>query len=299
MTRLPEPYGSCLPPLLAAALAEDLPDLTSPAVFPPGTRLHAVLLVKADGVLCGLPAFAATFELLDGDAEVTMHATDGDRVGPQQIAAEVTADACALLAGERTALNFVCHLSGVATLTRRFVDAVDGTACQVLDSRKTTPGWRRLEKWAVRCGGGTNHRMGLFDAAMLKDNHIDAAGSITQAVNLVRARHGARLPLVVECRTAAHVHEALAAGVGHIMLDNMSLCAMREAVQEVAGRARLEASGGVSLATVRTIAETGVDYVSVGALTHSAPALDLSLKVRSARAEKHDPLAPSAGPDRS
>lgn len=277
---MPEPYAASLPPLLAAALAEDLPDLTAPAVFPPGTRLRAVLLVKAPGVICGLPAFAATFELLDGGAEVTLRTDDGDRVEVGQVAAEVRADACALLAGERTALNFVCHLSGVATLTRRFVDAVAGTCCQVLDTRKTTPGWRRLEKWAVRCGGGANHRMGLYDAAMLKDNHIDAAGSIGRAVELVRAKHGKSIALVVECRTLGHVREALASGIGHIMLDNMDLPTMQAAVEEVAGRARLEASGGVTLDTVHAIASTGVDYVSVGALTHSAPALDLSLKVR-------------------
>jgi len=277
---LPEPYATSLPPLLAAALAEDLPDLTAPAVFPPGTPLRAVLLVKAPGVICGLPALAATFELLDGTAEVVPAVADGDRVEPGQVAAEVRADACALLAGERTALNFVCHLSGVATLTRRFVDAVAGTRCQVLDTRKTTPGWRRLEKWAVRCGGGVNHRMGLFDAAMLKDNHIDAAGSMARAIELVRSRHGAGIPLIVECRSLADVRQALASGVTHIMLDNMDLAAMQAAVEEVGGRARLEASGGVSLDTVRAIASTGVDYVSVGALTHSAPTLDLSLKVR-------------------
>lgn len=280
MPPFPEPYATCLPQLLAAALAEDLPDLTAPAVFPPGTRLRAVLLAKAAGVLCGLPAFAATFEFLDRTAEVTLRAADGDRVVPGQEAAEVRAEACALLAGERTALNFVCHLSGVATLTSRFVEAVAGTGCRVLDTRKTTPGWRRLEKWAVRCGGGVNHRMGLYDAAMLKDNHIDAAGSIGRAVELVRARHGRDVALVVECRSLAEVREALAAGVGHVMLDNMDLPSMRAAVVEVGGRARLEASGGVSLGTVRAVAATGVDYVSVGALTHSAPALDLSLKVR-------------------
>jgi len=278
--RLPEPYATSLPPLLAAGLAEDLPDLTAPAVFPRGTRLRAQLQVKAPGVLCGIPAFAATFELLDGSAEVTLWAGDGDRVEPSQVVAEVQADACALLAGERTALNCLCHLSGIATLTRRFVDAVAGTRCQVLDTRKTTPGWRRLEKWAVRCGGGTNHRMGLFDTAMLKDNHIDAAGSIGRAVELVRAKHGPDVALVVECRTLVHVRQALASKVGHIMLDNMDLPTMRAAVEEVAGRARLEASGGVTLDTVRAIASTGVDFVSVGALTHSAGALDLSLKVR-------------------
>lgn len=279
MGALPDPYASCLPQLLAAALAEDLPDLTAPAVFAPGRRLHAALRVKAAGVICGLPAFAATFELLDGASEIVLHCADGNRVQAGLVAAEVRADACALLAGERTALNFVCKLSGIATLTAAYVDAVAGTDCQVLDTRKTTPGWRRLEKHAVRAGGGTNHRMGLYDAAMLKDNHIDAAGSISRAVDLVRVRHGLQVPLVVECRTLGDVREALACGVGHIMLDNMDLAAMREAVQEVAGRARVEASGGVRLDTARAIASTGVDFISVGALTHSAPALDLSLKV--------------------
>ncbi|TAM45739.1 MAG: carboxylating nicotinate-nucleotide diphosphorylase [Acidobacteria bacterium] len=280
MHELVEPYASHLPSLLAAALAEDLPDLTGPAVFGPDETLAAALVVKAPGVVAGAPAFAAAFAFLDGRCRVEALRGDGDAVRPGDEAALVSGPARAVLAAERTALNFVTRLSGVATLTRRFVDAVAGTDCKVLDTRKTTPGWRALEKHAVRCGGGTNHRMGLFDAAMLKDTHLAAAGSITAAVSRVRDRWGAGVPLVVECADLAMVEEALACKVEHIMLDNMDLAAVRGAVAFVAGRARLEVSGGVTLENVRGFAETGVDFASVGALTHSAPALDLSLKVR-------------------
>jgi nicotinate-nucleotide pyrophosphorylase (carboxylating) len=277
---LPEPYASHLPPLLAAALAEDLPDLTGAAVFGPDETVAATLVVKAPGVLAGAPAFAAAFEFLDGRCRVEAPRGDGDAVGAGDEAARVHGPARAVLAAERTALNFVTRLSGIATVTRRFVDALSGTTCKILDTRKTTPGWRALEKHAVRCGGGSNHRMGLYDAAMLKDTHLAAAGSITAAVSRVRQRWGDTVPLVVECADLAMVEEALACRVGHIMLDNMDLAGVRGAVALVAGRARLEVSGGVTLATVRAFAETGVDFASVGALTHSAPALDLSLKVR-------------------
>jgi nicotinate-nucleotide pyrophosphorylase (carboxylating) len=277
---LPEPYASHLPQLLALAFSEDLPDLTAPAVFAPSARTRAVLVAKAPGVACGLPAFTAAFELLDPSCKVKLQRADGDRVAPGDEVIEVRGTAVGILAAERTGLNFATRLSGVATLTRRFVDAIAGTRAQILDTRKTTPGWRALEKYAVRCGGGSNHRMGLYDAAMLKDTHIDAAGSITAAIGKVRARWGEAVKLIVECGTLAQVREALAAGAQHIMLDNMNLETMRTAVVEIAGRARLEASGGISLANVREVAATGVDLISVGALTHSAPALDLSLKVR-------------------
>jgi len=276
---LPEPYRTHLPPLLAAALAEDLPDLTSQAIFPPEQRTRAVLLVKAPGVVCGIPAAVAAFQFLDPEATITVHREDGATVGAGEVAVEITGACRAILEAERTALNFVTRLSGIATLTRRFVEAVAGTGCTVLDTRKTTPGWRALEKHAVRCGGGRNHRMGLFDVAMLKDTHLAAAGSISSAVARLRERWGAAVPLVLECATLQQVREGLACGVAHLLLDNMSLDQLREAVALVAGRAKLEASGGVSLANVRAIAETGVDFVSVGALTHSAPALDLSLEV--------------------
>jgi len=276
----PEPYASHLPPLLAAAFAEDLPDLTGIAVFAPDDRTSAVLVAKKAGVVCGMPAFAAAFAFLDPGCTVELIHVDGEKVAAGETAAKVSGPTRAILAAERTALNFATRLSGIATLTRRFVDAVEGTRCRVLDTRKTTPGWRALEKHAVRCGGGTNHRMGLFDAAMLKDTHLAAAGSLTAAVAKVRERWGESVPLVVECATLAMVEEGLACGVTHIMLDNMDLGAIRQAVTLVAGRARLEASGGVTLETAHALAETGVDFISVGALTHSAPALDLSMQVR-------------------
>jgi nicotinate-nucleotide pyrophosphorylase (carboxylating) len=276
---LPEPYASVLPPLLAAALAEDLPDLTSTAIFAAQHRCRAVLLSKADGVLCGLPAFTAVFAFLDQSVETELSLADGATVRSGDRIARIAGSSRALLGGERTALNFARRLSGIATLTRRFVEAVAGTGCTVLDTRKTTPGWRRLEKHAVRCGGGTNHRMGLYDAAMIKDTHTAAAGSITAAVGKVRERWGDALSLVVECASLADVREALALGVGHLLLDNMGTDELRDAVALVGGRAKTEASGGATLETVRAIAETGVDYVSVGALTHSAPALDLSMEV--------------------
>jgi nicotinate-nucleotide pyrophosphorylase (carboxylating) len=184
-----------------------------------------------------------------------------------------------VLAAERTALNFACRLSGIATLTNAFTVALIGTSCKVLDTRKTTPAWRVLEKHAVACGGGANHRMGLYDAAMLKDTHLAAAGSIASAVAKVRERWGTALPLVVECGTLDQVREALACAVPHIMLDNMAVDDMRRAVAETGERAVLEASGGITLENVREVAATGVNFVSVGALTHSARALDLSLKV--------------------
>jgi nicotinate-nucleotide pyrophosphorylase (carboxylating) len=277
---LPEPYASHLPPLLAAAFAEDLPDLTGTAVFTAEDRAAAVLIAKDGGVVCGAPAFGATFSFLDDRCVVETPHGDGDAVARGAEIARILGSTRALLAAERTALNFVRRLSGIATLTRRFVDAIAGTNCHILDTRKTTPGWRALEKHAVRCGGGTNHRMGLYDAAMLKDTHLAAAGSLGGAVERVRSRWGSGVPLIVECTTMAQVEEALASAVEHIMLDNMDPTTMREAVRVVAGRAKLEASGGVTLENVRAIAATGVDFVSVGALTHSAPALDFSLEVR-------------------
>jgi nicotinate-nucleotide pyrophosphorylase (carboxylating) len=278
--RLPEPYADALPPLLAAAFVEDLPDLTGNALFSATDRARAELVAKKAGVLCGMPAFAAAFAFLDAGCAVELVRGDADALVEGETAARVSGPIRTIVAAERTALNFVTRLSGIATLTRRFVDTVAGTRCLILDTRKTTPGWRALEKHAVRSGGGTNHRMGLFDAAMLKDTHLAAAGSLAAAVAKVRERWGHSLPLVVECASLGMVEEALACGVAHIMLDNMDLPAVRDAVRLVGGRARLEVSGGVTLEKARALAETGVDFLSVGALTHSAPALDLSLRVR-------------------
>jgi nicotinate-nucleotide pyrophosphorylase (carboxylating) len=258
-------------------LAEDVGagDVTSEAVVPSGARLEGTLLLKERGVVCGLDVAEAVFRELDPEVEFEHLARDGDVA--QGEVARVAGDARALLAGERTALNLLGRLSGVATLTRRYVDAVEGTGATVLDTRKTTPGLRALEKLAVRAGGGTNHRFGLDDAVLIKDNHLRLGGGIAASV---RGAKETGLAVEVECETLDEVREALGAGADSILLDNMTLDGLREAVREVAGRAKTEASGGVTLETVRAIAETGVDFVSVGALTHSARSLDVSLEVR-------------------
>ncbi len=207
---------------------------------------------------------------------MTARAADGDRVAAGQVLATVTGPLPVILTAERTALNLLCHLSGVATLTRRWADAVAGTGAGIRDTRKTLPGLRALEKYAVRCGGGLNHRMSLSDAALIKDNHVAAAGSVAAAYAAVR-RQAAGLPVEVECDTLGQVAQAVAAGAELILLDNFAVTQLRQAVAMVAGRARLEASGGLSLAVAREVAQTGVDYLAVGALTHSAPALDIGL----------------------
>lgn len=264
-----------------AALAEDLGagDVTTEATVPEDAVGTAELLVKEPGVVCGLRAAASTFRALDSEIRFDALVGDGDVVDePPAVVARVTGSERAILTGERVALNFVGRLSGIATLTRRYVAAVDGTGVAVLDTRKTTPGLRVLEKHAVACGGGRNHRFGLGDAVLVKDNHLRAAGSVADAVRLVRA--ASDLPIEVECETLDQVSDALEAGVDAILLDNMTLAELREAVALTAGRVRLEASGGVSLDTVRAIAETGIDEISVGALTHSARSLDVSLELR-------------------
>ena len=258
-----------------AWLAEDLGDgdITSLALVDADATCEAVVLLKEPGVVCGLEVAATVFQELDARLEQVVG--EGSPAGPGPVA-RVEGPARAVLAGERLALNLVGRLSGIATLTRRYVDAVAGTGATILDTRKTTPGLRKLEKHAVACGGGANHRFGLYDAVLVKDNHLRLAGSISEAVE--RAR-GAGVPVEIECETLAQVGDALAAGAESILLDNMRPAELQEAVAFVAGRAKLEASGGVSLETVREIAETGVDFISVGALTHSARSLDCSLEV--------------------
>ena len=263
-----------------AALAEDIGagDVTTEATVPENALGTAELLVKEPGVVCGLRAAESTFRALDPDIRFEALANDGDMIDePPALVARVAGSERAILTGERVALNFLGRLSGIATLTRRYVEAVDGTGAAVLDTRKTTPGLRALEKHAVAVGGGRNHRFGLDDAVLVKDNHLRAAGSVADAVRLVRA--ASDLPIEVECETLTQVAEALGADVDAILLDNMTLDELREAVALAAGRARLEASGGVSLDTIRAIAETGVDEISVGALTHSARSLDVSLEL--------------------
>ncbi len=266
--------------LVRAALAEDVgeEDVTTAATVDPDARALARITQKAPGVIYGLDAAEAVFLELDAAAEIERLVEEGrwrEQGGP---VLEVRGAAAALLTGERTALNFLAHLSGVATMAALAAREVQGTDAQVLDTRKTTPGLRTLEKAAVAAGGAVNHRVGLFDAILIKENHIAAAGGITAAIERARASSPELAGrLEVEVRNPEEIDEALAAGAPRLLLDNMDPERLREAVAQVAGRAELEASGGVDLSTLRAVAETGVEWVSMGALTHSAPALDLSL----------------------
>ncbi|HNS73821.1 MAG TPA: carboxylating nicotinate-nucleotide diphosphorylase [bacterium] len=269
--------------LIRMALAEDLAgrgDITSTAIAAAAGPCQGVILAKAEGTIAGLEIALMTLAAVDPTLTGLPLIQDGDRVRKGDIVMEVAGDAGRLLVAERTALNFLCRLSGVATLTRRFTDAVAGTRARILDTRKTTPGWRLLEKYAVRCGGGVNHRMGLFDMFLIKDNHIIAAGGIAPAVKRCREyalRMGFYAEIEVETRSLTEVEEALALGVDRIMLDNMDLELMSRAVELAAGRIPLEASGNVTLENVSAIARTGVDFISSGSLTHSARVLDISL----------------------
>jgi nicotinate-nucleotide pyrophosphorylase (carboxylating) len=279
--------------LVVAALAEDLAggtDVTTAATVPDGDHGQADVVARVAGVVAGLPVAEATFWLASADDPVTCtpRAEDGDRVAPGQSVLTVTGPISALLTAERTALNLICHLSGVATVTRQWADAVAGTRARIRDTRKTTPGLRALEKYAVRCGGGVNHRMSLSDAALIKDNHVAAAGSVSAAFAAVRGR-APGLPLEVECDTLDQVAEALAAGADLILLDNFEIADMTTAVTLAAGRALLEASGGLTLSRASSVAAPGVDYLSVGALTHSAPALDFGLDLQPPASESGAP----------
>ncbi|HEX6920884.1 MAG TPA: carboxylating nicotinate-nucleotide diphosphorylase [Actinomycetes bacterium] len=283
--------------LVERALEEDLAggvDVTSVATVPFEQESTADLVARADGVVAGLPVAAAVFEVASDDAvEVEWRAEDGQRVRSGDVLMSLTAATRALLTGERTALNLLCHLSGVATLTRQWADAVEGTGAAVRDTRKTTPGLRALEKYAVRCGGGVNHRMSLSDAALVKDNHVVAAGGVAAAFRAVRAEFP-DVPVEVEADSVADAVAAVEAGADLVLLDNMPPRDLRRAVVAVAGRARLEASGGLTLRRARTVAETGVDYLAVGALTHSAPVLDIASDLRPL--DDPDP-DPSGDPD--
>jgi len=263
--------------LVRAALAEDVGpgDVTSAATVPEGARGTATITQKAPGVLFGLEAAEAVFRALDPEARIERLAGEGIwREGGEVL--RVTGSTRAVLGAERTALNLLQRLSGVATLTARYVQAVEGTGVRILDTRKTTPGLRALEKAAVRAGGGHIYRYGLYDCVLIKENHAAAAGGVGAAVRAAR-RAFPDLPLEVECEDAAEVAEALEAGAPRILLDNMGPAALAAAVEQVGGRAELEASGGITLENVREHAVAGLDFISVGALTHSAPALDLSL----------------------
>jgi nicotinate-nucleotide pyrophosphorylase (carboxylating) len=274
-----------LPPQLVAeavraALREDIGtgDITSVATIPAGAQATATFGARKPGVLAGLPLAEAAFREVDPTIRFEAILHDGDRIPSGAVVAKVAGNARAVLAAERVALNYLCHLSGVATATAALVDRVKHTRAVILDTRKTTPGLRTFEKYAVRCGGGVNHRVGLYDAILIKDNHIAVAGGVAEAIRQARA-HAPGVRLEIEVGSFAELAEAMPEQPDIVMLDNMNLADMRRAVVEVAGRSRLEASGNITLETVGAIAETGVDYISSGWITHSAPALDLGLDV--------------------
>lgn len=273
--------------LIRLAVAEDLMggiDVTSTATIPADQRSIATFGAREDGVVAGLAVVAAVIETICGReaSDVEYLVEDASRVGPGTEVARVTAPTRLLLTAERTALNLLCHLSGIASLTRRWADALDGTTATVRDTRKTTPGLRALEKYAVRCGGGANHRMGLSDMALVKDNHVAAAGGVAEAYARVRAL-AVSIPVEIEVDTLDGLREAIAAGADEVLIDNFSLDQMRAAVvirDEMKPAVRLEASGGLTLDTARAVGETGVDLIAVGELTHSARVLDLGLDLR-------------------
>jgi len=265
--------------IIASALAEDIHtgDITTTALLTQSRQISGFLKAKEELVVSGLGVAGRVFAMLDNGAVFTPLVADGDRVAAGTVIARISGDAAMLLQGERVALNLLQRMCGVATLTSRYVQAVAGTRARIVDTRKTTPGLRVLEKYSVRVGGGINHRTGLYDGVLIKENHIVAAGGITEAVKRARAYIPHTLKIEIETETLDEVREAVAAGADIIMLDNMDTVTMKTAVEFIAGRALVEASGGVNLQSVRAIAETGVDIISVGALTHSAPSMDISM----------------------
>lgn len=268
--------------LVDLALEEDGRDLTSEALFPPASMLQASIVAKEDAVMAGLPIISVVLGRMGcADSVVTLLAIDGDTVESGREVARILAPAPILLKAERVIMNFVCHLSGVATATRRFVQAVEGTGVRVLDTRKTTPGQRYLEKYAVRMGGGHNHRANLEEMLMLKDNHIDQAGSITEAVRRVRAAYAVCPPLEIECRTIEDVREAVALAPERIMLDNMPPDTAARALALIPAHIESEISGNVTLKTIRALAELRPTFISTGAITHSAPVADFSMRLTS------------------
>jgi nicotinate-nucleotide pyrophosphorylase (carboxylating) len=277
-----------LPPFVAAAaaraaLAEDLGtagDITTDAIIAPDARGEAAIVARKPGIIAGLEVAEAAFRALDSEVRFMPLIPDGGKVAAGEAVARVVGKVRALLSAERVALNFLCHLSGIATLTSAYVAAVKGTSAHIVDTRKTIPGLRGLEQYAVRAGGGMNHRFGLYDAVLIKDNHIAAAGGIAEAVAAVRARAGHLVKIEIEVETLDQLREALDFPIDAVLLDNMDVATLGKAVALIGGRVPTEASGGVRLETVRAIAETGVDLISVGALTHSAPVLDLALEWR-------------------
>lgn len=266
--------------IIKTALSEDINyiDSTADLLIPEDSISNAYFMAKADGVVAGLDVAARVFTMLDPEISVKCSVADGAKVSKGDRIAEISGHTCAMLKAERTALNILQHMSGIATYTNQCVEAVKGTKASITDTRKTLPGLRALQKYAVTVGGGRNHRFNLTDAAMLKDNHIDAYGGITAAVTELRKKAGHMLQIEVETRNLDEVREALACGVNVIMLDNMTPDMMKEACEIVGGKAKTEASGNVTLDNIRTVAESGVDIISLGALTHSVKAFDISMK---------------------
>ena len=268
--------------IIEHALAEDIGsgDITTDAIIPETSTSSAVMLAKQELVLAGLEVSREVFIHLDPAIQFTPYARDGERMRAGTEIARLSGSTRTLLMGERVALNLLQHMSGIATLTAQYVDTIKGTKAVVLDTRKTLPGLRQLEKYAVRMGGGQNHRFGLYDGVLIKDNHIAVCGGITEPVEKVRKRASHSHKIEVETKTLEEVREALAEKADIIMLDNMQIDTMQEAVKVINGRALVEASGNVTLDTIRAIAETGVDFISSGSLTHSAPAADISMKIK-------------------
>jgi len=269
--------------IVRLALDEDIGsgDVTTDAVIPSDARLRVVIRARTPAVVAGLPVVRLVYRELSTSVDIQFYAQDGDFVGAGAILARIEGPARPILTGERVALNFIQRLSGIATLTAKFVEAVRGTKATIVDTRKTTPGLRLLEKYAVRCGGGKNHRFGLFDAVLIKDNHLGVLGRISSnpvayAVKLAKQKYP-ELKVEVEVEDLQQLDWAIEAGADVVLLDNMSIDMIRDAVKQAAGRVQLEASGGITLANVREVAEAGVDYISVGALTHSAPAVDIGM----------------------
>jgi len=264
-----------------AALSEDIRsgDVTTNSLIPADATAHALMRFRESGIVCGVDAASAVFRLLDPDVSLKVLLMDGSAVAAGQVAMEIRGKARAVLTGERVALNITQHLSGVASATAQYVETVKGTGARIVDTRKTTPGLRLLEKYAVRCGGGHNHRYALDDMILIKDNHIALCGGIAEAVARARGNAGHSVKIEVECDTLQQVAQALEAGAELLLLDNMPPATLREAVTLVRGRAICEASGGITLETVRGVAESGVDIISVGALTHSVRALDVGLDI--------------------
>ena len=266
-------------PLIDRALAEDIGsgDITTRAIVPDRAEGQAAILAKSDGIIAGLPVVEQVFHQVEPRIEFAAKAKEGEPIAPGDVIAVISGPLSKILTGERVGLNFLSHLSGIATHTARFVDAVSAYNAIILDTRKTTPGWRMLEKYAVRMGGGRNHRLGLYDMILIKDNHLAIAPSVTEAVRRVRAAH-VGVPIEVEVKTLSELEEVIPLHVDRVLLDNMDIPTLKEAVRLANGRVPLEASGGITLDNVTAVAATGVDYISVGALTHSAPALDFSLE---------------------